>query len=398
MNLTGFPSPLSGLRVLDLTSVVYGPYATQTLGDFGADIIKIEPPDGDMTRAIGPGKSPDMGALYLGSNRNKRSIVLDLKKENARDALWQLIDGADMIVHNIRPQKMLALGFGPDAVLARKPDIIYGALLGYHEEGPYGGMPAYDDVIQGQSGLAGTFTARDGEPVLIPTIVADKTAALLATNGLLAAVIRRMASGKGVFIETSMFEGLAGYTLVEHQYGAVFDPPLSGLGYPRMLSRDRRPFPTIDGFICMMAYTDKHWRSFFELTGQPELSDDPRFSRIGERAKNIDALYQLIGGPLAQKTSQEWLKILKDVEIPSGPVNRLEDLRDDEHLNAVGFFRPFNHPTEGDMEIPDTPYRLDGNPLPVHRHHPLLGEHTSEILSEAGLSEAEIAAILEDKA
>ncbi len=398
MKLTGFPSPLSGLRVLDLTSVVYGPYATQTLGDFGADIIKIEPPDGDMTRAIGPGKSPDMGALYLGSNRNKRSVVLDLKNENARDALWQLIDGADMIVHNIRPQKMLALGFGPDAVLARKPDIIYGALLGYHQDGPYSGMPAYDDVIQGQSGLAGTFTARDGEPVLVPTIVADKTAALQATNGLLAAVIRRMASGKGVFIETSMFEGLAGYTLIEHQYGAVFDPPLSGPGYPRMLSRDRRPYRTIDGFICMMAYTDRHWRSFFELTGQTELSGDPRFVHIGERAKNIDTLYKLVGETLVQKTSQEWLQVLQKAEIPSGPVNRLEDLRDDEHLNAVGFFRPFKHPTEGAMEIPDTPYRLDGDPLPVHRHHPQLGEHTSEILSEAGLSENEIAAILKDGA
>lgn len=395
--LTGFPLPLSGLKVLDLTSVIYGPYATQILGDFGADIIKIEPPEGDMTREIGPRQNPKMSALYLSSNRNKRSIVLNLKKDEARQALWCLIDTADVLVHNMRPQKMDQLGFGPDAVFERKENIVYGALLGYHQDGPYGGMPAYDDVIQGQSGLAGTFIARDGEPVLMPTIVADKTAALQASNGLLAAIIRRMASGKGVLVETSMFEGLVGYTLLEHQHGTIFNPPLSGTGYPRMLSRDRRPHRTADGFICMLAYSDRHWQRFWQITNQSQLANDQRFTNLTQRSENIDALYKFVGEALALRTTEAWLEVLQHAEIPAAPVNRLEDLRDDAHLNAVGFYRPFEHPSEGQLEIPDTPYRLDGAPLPVHRHQPGLGEHTREVLRSAGLDEAEINTVIESE-
>jgi crotonobetainyl-CoA:carnitine CoA-transferase CaiB-like acyl-CoA transferase len=349
-----------------------------------------------MTRDIGSGRSEKMTALFLGSNRNKRSIVLDLKGEASRAALWRLIDGADVLVHNIRPQKMARLGLDPDSVLAKKPTIVYGALLGYREDGPYGGMPAYDDVIQGQCGLAGTFTARDGEPVLMPTIVADKTAGLLAANGVMAALVQRLVTGKGVYVETSMFEGLVGYTLLEHQGGTIFNPPLSGPGYPRALSRERRPHRTADGYLCMLAYTDAHWRRFWTLTNQPERADDPRFVTIGKRAGSIDALYRIAGDTLAQGTTAEWLAVLKRAEIPAGPVNRLEDLRGDAHLNATGFFRPFDHPSEGAMEIPDTAYRFDRRSLPVHRHQPRLGEHTQEVLLEAGLSEAEVEAVLNE--
>ncbi len=382
--------PLSGLRVLDLTTVIAGPYTTQLLGDFGADVIKVEPPGGDMTRDIGVARNEKMTALFLGSNRNKRSVVLDLKRLAAREALWRLVDGADILIHNIRPQKMAKLGFDPDSVLARNNKIVYGALLGYREDGPYGGMPAYDDVIQGQSGLAGTFQARDGEPVLMPTIVADKTAALLASNGLLAGVIQRLITGKGVYVETSMFEGLVGYTLLEHQDGSMFRPPASGPGYPRALSPERRPHRTRDGYLCLLAYTDDQWRRFWDLIGAPGQALDPRFLSVGARADNIDALYRIAGEALAADDTESWLARLSEAEIPAGAVNRLEDLRDDRHLQATGFFRSFEHPSEGTLEIPDTAYRFDREPLPVRRPQPRLGEHGHEVLAEAGLSDDEI--------
>ena len=388
--MTGQPLLLSGLRVLDLTTVIYGPYTTQMLGDFGADVIKIEAPGGDLTRDIGVARNPKMTALFLGSNRNKRSVVLDLKREPARAALWRLIDGADMLVHNIRPQKMAKLGFDPDSVLKRNENIVYGALLGYREDGPYGGMPAYDDVIQGQSGLAGTFQARDGEPVLMPTIVADKTAALLAANGLMAGMIQRLRTGKGIYVETSMFEGLVGYTLLEHQDGTVFRPPLSEPGYPRALSPERRPHRTADGYLCLLAYTDDQWRRFWQLIGQPERGKDLRFSSVGARAGNINALYRIAGEALLTADTASWLDRLRQAEIPAGPVNRLGDLRDDHHLRATGFFRAFDHPSEGAMEIPDTAFRFDRHPLPIHKPQPRLGEHGREVLVEAGLSEGEI--------
>lgn len=386
--------PLSGIRVLDLTTVVYGPYATQLLADFGADVIKIEKPGGDQTRLVGPMRNADMGALYLGVNRNKRSIVLDLKREAPRQALWRLIGDADMFVHNVRPQKMLALELDPDSVLAAKPDIIYGGLHGYREEGPYGGRPAYDDVIQAESGLSGTFTRRDGEPVLIPTIVADKTAALLAASGLLAALFARSRSGKGCYVETSMFEALVGYTLVEHHFGAMFVPPDGGVGYNRVISRERKPYETADGHICMVPYTDKQFARFWELTGRPDYAADPRFKSMAERVRHIDELYAIAGGLLCQRTSAEWLELLRAAEIPCGLFNRLEDLRQDEQLDKTGFFRPFTHPTEGEMELPDTAFRFDREALPVRRHAPGLGEHSRELLREAGFADGEIDDIL----
>lgn len=395
MPVTGHPLPLSGLRVLDLTTVIFGPYATQMLGDFGADVIKIEAPGGDLTRDIGPAKHPKMASLYLGSNRNKRSVVLDLKRAAAKDALWRLIDGADVFVHNIRPQKIAKLGFDADAAMARNPAIVYGGLHGYGEAGPYGGQPAYDDVIQGQSGLAGTFWARDGAPVMVPTIAADKTAGLMAVSGLLAGVIRRLVTGKGIYVETSMFEGLASYVLLEHQHGAIFAPPETGFGYPRALSPARRPHPTADGHICMLAYTDDQWRRFWELIGRPELGDDPRFVTMAERARNIDALYGIAAEVLATKPTAEWLGLLKTAEIAAGPVNRIEDLHSDPHLNAVGFFQQHEHPTEGTLEAAGTGFRLDREALTVRRPQPNLGEHGREVLAEAGLSDAEIDAALD---
>jgi len=387
--------PLAGLRVIDLTSVLFGPYTTQLLGDLGADVIKVEAPEGDVTRGIGPARNPGMAAAFLGSNRNKRSIVLDLKRPAARAALWRLIDGAAVFVHNIRPQKVAALGFAPDAVLARKPDIVYGALHGYLEAGPYAGRPAYDDVIQGECGIAHTFALRDGTPALAPTVIADKSAGLTAACALNAALVKRFRTGRGVYVEVGMFESLVAYTLIEHQFGATFVPPTGGAGYTRVISAERKPYRTRDGYLCMLAYTDRQWRAFWLLAEQAGMADDPRFVTMSERTRHIDALYAAAGAVLLSRTTAAWLELLSAAEIPCGRVNTFDDLRSDPQLAAVGFFRALAHPSEGAIEVPDTGLRFDRAPLPVRHHQPRPGEHGVEILREAGLDDTAIHAALE---
>jgi crotonobetainyl-CoA:carnitine CoA-transferase CaiB-like acyl-CoA transferase len=386
--------PLAGIRVIDLTSVLFGPYATQMLGDFGADVIKIEAPGGDPTRGIGPARHASMAAGFLGCNRNKRSVQLNLKREPAREALWRLIDSADVFVHNIRPQKIATLGFAVDDVMARKPDIVYGAFHGYLEEGPYAGRPAYDDVIQGESGIAAAFLARDGKPAFAPSVIADKSAGLIAANGLLAALFQRMRTGNGVYMEIGMFESMTAYTLVEHQFGLSFSPPEGDAGYTRVISAERKPYATQDGYICALPYTDQQWRSFWALAGQPEVANDPRYLTMAERTRNIDSLYARASDAIRQQSSAHWLKVLAQAEIPCGPMNTFSDLHDDLHLQQIDFFRAFEHPTEGALEVPDPGLRFNREPLPIHHHQPSLGEHSELLLREAGLSGAEIAAAL----
>ena len=386
--------PLEGVKVLDLTTVIMGPFTTQVLGDFGADIIKIEEPNGDMTRDIGPSQTSKMSSMFLGVNRNKRSLVLNLKKPEAKIALWKLIEDSDIIIHNIRPQKIAALGFDPDTVLAKNPKIIYVGLHGYREDGPYGGQPAFDDVIQGQCGIAGAFEARDGEASLVPTVMADKSVGLLASTGLLAAYIKSLKTGKGSYLEVSMFEGMVGYTLLEHHFGATFVPPLDQVGYPRALSSNRKPYKSADGYICVLPYTNQHWVNFFKIIGREDLLNDKRYSSIKERSKDIHILYTIVANNIINKTNKEWSKLLQKHEIPYGVVNKLEDLKDDTHLKAVNFFRPYKHPTEGDLEVPDSAFRLNRESLPIRRHQPKLGEHSNDILREAGFKEGEIIKIL----
>jgi len=386
--------PLSGVRVLDLTTVIFGPYAAQTLGDLGADVIKIEAPGGDQTRHVGPARHQDMGALFLGCNRNKRSLVLDLKQPVHQMALWRLIDGADVFMHNIRPQKIARLGFDADSVRVRNRKIVYAGLHGYWEHGPYGGMPAYDDVVQGQSGYAGSVGARDGTPSLAPSVIADKTSGLMAVNGILSALLKRTRTGLGSYVEIGMLEGLASFNLVEHLQGENFDPPEGPPGYARALSPGRRPHQTQDGYLCMLAYTDKQWAAFWALVDAPDKAADPRFASMASRSRNIDALYEEAGAFLRTRPTAEWLDLLRKGEIPCGPVNGLGDLKDDPHLRAVGFFRRFEHPTEGSMTAPETPYRFDRASLPVGRHQPGLNEHGRAVLQEAGCSDDEINEIL----
>jgi crotonobetainyl-CoA:carnitine CoA-transferase CaiB-like acyl-CoA transferase len=383
---------LAGIRVLDLTSVVAGPLATQMLGDMGADVIKIEAPEGDAPRHTGPSRSPNMAALYMGLNRSKRSLVLDLKQPAAANALWRLIAKADVFVHSMRPQKVEKLGFDHQTVCAKNPRLVYAALHGYRDGGPYSGLPAYDDVIQGQSGIAALMSV-GGEPRYAPTILADKISALAISNAVTTALFARERTGSGQFVEIPMFEQLVWFVLAEHLFGHNFVPPMGALGYTRVTGAWRRPYKTKDGHLCMMAYTERHWRKFWPAVGKPELCDDPRFSSIAARSHNVVALYELAGACLAERTTDEWIALLRGLEIPCAKMASLDDLLTDPQLTATGFFKHAHHPTEGDILYTDLPVRFSGSTSTEQRLQPRLGEHSFEVLREAGLSESEIKAL-----
>lgn len=382
--------PLAGLRVLDLTSVVFGPLCTQILGDQGADVIKIEGPEGDTTRLTGPARNNGMAALFLGLNRNKRSLVLDLKQEAAKLALWRLIDTADVFVHSIRPQAVERLGFAPDTVLARNPRIVYAALTGYGTGGTYEGKPAYDDVIQGQSGIATLMSQLAGEPRYAPMIIGDKTCGLVASQAITAALLARERTGKGQVVEVPMLETMAAFVLAEHLFGHTFDPPKGSIGYNRVLAPWRRPYKTKDGYIAMLVYTDAQWRRFWAIVGREELGRDPRFATMVARADNIAEVYRIAGECMLARTTDEWLGALEKNEIPAAHVRSLEALLEDEHLASVGFLQRLNHPSEGNLVLPSPPARFGTTPTAIARLQPRLGEHSREILHEAGLSTDEI--------
>jgi crotonobetainyl-CoA:carnitine CoA-transferase CaiB-like acyl-CoA transferase len=386
--------PLSGVRILDLTSVVAGPLATQTLGDMGADVIKIEAPDGDAPRHTGPARSPGMAALYMGLNRSKRSLVLDLNKQGAKDALWRLIDGADVFVHSMRPQKIEKHSFGHEAVRAHNPRMIYAAIHGYREGGPYSRQPAYDDVIQGQSGVAALMAEIAGEPRYAPTILADKTTALSMAGAVSAALYAREKTGRGQFIEVPMFESMVSFVLAEHLFGHCFVPPVGKLGYTRVMGPWRRPYKTKDGYLCMMAYTERHWRKFWAMVGKPEVCDDARFNSIATRSNNVVALYDLAGAVLTDKTTDEWLALLRELEIPAARMASLDGLKEDPQLKASGFFKRARHPSEGEIVYTDMPVRFSDGAATGERLQPQLGEHSIEVLREAGLSDGEIKALI----
>lgn len=384
---------LAGIRIVDLTNVVLGPYATQMLGDLGADVIKVEGPDGDTTRHTGPRRNPHMASLFLGANRNKRSIVLDIKAPAAREVLLRLIDTADVFVHNVRPHKLARLGFGPEVLMARQPRLVYAAIHGWRQDGPYGGRPAYDDIIQGFVGVAGLMETLTGEPRYMPTILADKTCGLMAAQAILAALFHRHNTGRGQVVEIPMFETMVSYLMIEHLYGATFVPPEGEMGYARVLAPWRRPYRTADGRICMLAYTDRQWRRFWHAAGRPEMMDDARFVDLAARTRHIDDVYRLAGQALAARTTGEWLALFDEIEIPAGPVNALADLPNDPHLAATGFFRHVNHPTEGAIVMPQVPLRFSDSPAEIRLLPPRLGEHGREILRELGLPDEEIDAL-----
>lgn len=382
--------PLDGVRILDLTTVVLGPYATQILGDMGADIIKVETPAGDSTRYTGPRRSSDMAALFMGVNRNKRSIVLDLKQPEALEALFALIDTSDVIVHNMRPQKAAKLGISPEDVQRRNPKIVYAALFGYREGGAYAGKPAYDDVIQAQCGIASLMIGPAGRPKYAPTVIADKTCGLVGAYAISAALFKRERTGKGGVVEVPMFETMTAFVLVEHLYGKMFVGDGGHTGYTRVLDTWRQPYATSDGYIGMMAYSDPQWQRFWKEVDRPDLAVDPRFKDLATRTANISELYRVAGECLASRTTAEWEKALSELEIPNAKINSLDELLEDPHLRDVGFYRTFDHETEGRIMMTDAPVRFDREAQQPTRLQPRLGQHSIEVLRCAGFDDDRI--------
>lgn len=385
--------PLSGIRVIDLSTVVMGPYASQWLADLGAEVIKVETPEGDSTRRTGPATEDGMSAIFLGVNRSKKSVVLNLKQPAAQAALHRLLDTADVFLHSMRPQKLGKLDLDPASVMARHPQLVYVSLLGFAEDGPYGGRPAYDDIIQGLCGNAALMAAQTGTVRYFPTISADKTSGLVAALSISAALAGRARNGgKGGLVEVPMFESMVAFNLVEHLYGQHFEPPRAQAGYPRVLAPLRRPYQTADGYVCMMPYTDAHWRDFFRAAGRDDLASDPRFSDIAARTRHIETLYEITGELVRERSTADWLALCETLQIPVARVNGLDELVDDPHLRATGFFDQVEDPAMGTLRFPGAPVRFDGE-----RGHasvpPRLGEHTREVLGGIGLSDDEIAAL-----
>lgn len=372
-----------------------GPYATQVLGDLGADIIKVELPTGDNMRAVGPMRNPGMGHLYLHLNRNKRSIVLDLKQEAGRDACLKLAEGCDALLYNIRPQAMARLGLGYEAVAARNPALVYVGAYGFSESGPYAGRPAYDDLIQGQTGIADLAARQSGElPRYAPLTLADRSVGLHVAIALLSGILRARADGQGQAIEIPMFEGMAHMVLGDHLGGHTFKPPLGPPGYARLLAPHRRPYATTDGYICLLIYNDKHWRNFFRLIGQPELNDDPRFCDHTARARHIAAVYAFVAEVIGTRDSASWLRDLDAADIPASRLYGMEDLIADPHLLQTGFVREVDHPSEGRLRTTAPLGHYARTPASLRRSAPRLGQHSRELLREAGLDEATIDALM----
>jgi crotonobetainyl-CoA:carnitine CoA-transferase CaiB-like acyl-CoA transferase len=386
--------PLTGVRVVDCTTVVLGPWAAQQLGDLGADVIKVEPPEGDTTRQLGPMRNPNMGAFYLAVNRNKRSIVLDLKQETARGVLRRLAEPADVLLHNYRPQAARRLGMSYETFRAINPGIVYVGTYGFRAAGPYGNKPAYDDVIQAASGVASLQAALAGEPRYVPTIVADKTSSMTVLAAVLAALYYKARTGEGQEVEVPMLESMAAWVMVEHLYGETFVPPMESVGYKRVLNRYRRPFKTKDGYLAILPYTDQNWRDFFAIVGRADLLADPRFATLGSRLRHIELLYEEIGKIAPTRTNDEWLAELDRHHIPGMIVNTLESLLRDPHLEATGFWQTLEHPSEGMLRLPGLPATYSKTPGAIRRLPPRLGEHSAEILGEAGFSAAEIDGLL----
>ncbi len=387
--------PLAGVRVIDLTSVVMGPYATQILADLGADVIKVETLAGDNMRHVGPMKNPGMGHIFLHLNRNKRSIVLDLKQPDGRAALLKLAAAADVFVYNIRPQALARLKLAYEDLAEINPRIIHVGCFGYGQAGPYAAQAAYDDLIQGAVGVPWMLAQQSGnEPRYAPVTLADRATGLNVVNAITAALYSRERTGRGQAVEVPMFESLAQFVLSDNMAGRSFDPPLGEAGYQRMLAPDRRPYATRDGHICLLVYNDAQWQRFFEAIGEAErFRSDPLFSSHSNRAARIREVYAFVAGVIAGRSTAEWLDILSAADLPVSRMNSLDDLIDDEHLNQVGFFTWREHPSEGRIREMGVPSTWSGTPPDNSRPAPRLGEHGAEVLREAGFSEEAIAGL-----
>ena len=374
--------PLNGVRILDLTAVGMGPMATQLLGDFGADVIKVESAEGDVFRHVQPQRHRGMSHAYLNLNRNKRSVVLDAKSELGRDQLRALIAASDVFVSNMRVPALRRLGLDAGSLLRDFPRLVHCVCNGYSERGPYGHRAAVDDTIQAACGLAWLQgEAGAAPPKYVNTVVADKVVALYVANAITSALFEREKSGQGQAVEVPMFECMASFLCAEHLAGLTYVPPEGPAGYSRLLSEFRKPFRTRNGWLSVVPYTDGQWKRFFELVGEPQMADDPRYGRQAERSKHFGELYAYVETILTRKTTADWVALLDAADIPFAPVHSIASLLEDPHLKAVGFWREIDHPTEGRLLQAGLPVTFSRTPADVRRHAPSLGEHNAELLN-----------------
>ncbi|MDG1887060.1 MAG: CoA transferase [Alphaproteobacteria bacterium] len=388
---------LKGIKILDLTSVGFGPYACQILGDYGAEIIKIESPDGDITRGIAPFRNNGMGHFFLNANRNKRSLVLDLKKPEAKKIFFKLAETADVLITSIRPAAMDRLGLGFKACQKVNDKLIYVALVGFGQSGPYAKRPAYDDIIQGVSGMASMQGGRNGDPTFVNASICDKICSQVAAHATLAALYSRTNSKTGQLVEVPMFESMVGFNLVEHQAGMTFNPPLGSTGYERSMAEHRKPYATLDGFVCALPYTTKHWQTFFSIMKRNEMINDLRVTDPKLRSEKIGELYELVSELVKTWKTEDLLGALNTGDIPHGEATALDDLANDPHLEKVGYFQTWDHPSEGKIKLTAPPVKFSKTPAKIDRLPPSLGEHNSEILKEIGFDDEEISALRRNK-
>jgi len=380
--------PLSGIRVVDLTAMVLGPVATQILGDMGADVIKVEPPDGDPMRQVGPARSAGMSAFFINMNRNKRSVVLDLKDPTGHANFLRLVRNADVVVHNMRPAAAQRLGISYADLVQCNPRIICALAPGFRAAGPYAARPAYDDIIQGASGLVAMNVRATGEARYMPTAFADKLVGHVLASAIGMALFHRERTEQGQEVIVPMFETMVAFNMLDHLYGGTFAQTAEAVGYPRLLSPHRRPYPTSDGHICVMAHTDEQWRRLFVAIGRPELAHDPRYARLAPRTENLQDLLLIVTERMSTRTTAEWQAALDIADVPNGPVNKLEDLFTDPQLRATGFFRHLDHPTEGALLTPDIPVEFSASPGALRHAAPSLGENNNEIARQFGFVDA----------
>ena len=390
---TASTGPLSGVRILDMTSVVLGPLATQILGDYGADIIKVESLDGDLLRANGVSRHAGMSSIFLALNRNKRSLAIDLKQPAGAAVLKRLVREADGLVHNMRVKAIERLGLGYAAVAAIKPNIVYCVATGFGQDGPDGDKPAFDDIIQAACGLVGLNSRGRDTPDYVPSLIADKTTGMAVVNAVLAALFCRERTGQGQYVEVPMLETMVAFTLAEHLGGLSFEPAQGPAGYQRLLSGGRKPASTKDGFIALLPYTADHWRAFFTAAGRDDLAD--KYGNCDREARNAQVadMYRDMMAATPSRSSAEWLALCAELDIPATLVYGIDDLTTHPHLHAVGLFEVGEHDSEGQLRQVRPPILFGATPAGIRRGAPLLGQHSEEILVEAGFALAEIAAL-----
>lgn len=384
------PGALSGITVLDMTTVVMGPFATSMLGDFGADVIKVETLDGDITRRMGPQRNAGMTALTLGLQRNKRSIAIDLKTTQGREILARLVREADVVVTNLRPQSREGLGITYSALSAIRHDVILCTAQAYAEDSEQRNEPAYDDMIQAASGLTSLVEAVEGAPRYAPYVIADKVSGLYIVIAILTALYHRAATGLGQHVEIPMVDTMIHFNLVEHLSGLTFAPPVGSFGWNRVLVAERAPYRSADGYVCILPYTDANWRDFFSLAGLTDLLTDPKFTNVDKRHQNMGYLHSVIGRITPQRSTQEWLDACREHNVPASGLLELAHVTENEYVLDQGVLQRQTHPTEGDYYSALTPLRMSETPVRLQRHAPLLGAHTADVLTQLGYDAEDI--------